>query len=433
LSSPTPATFTTSGVEIFFQSARAGLNAELSSRLTSFIDGTEHSLDVAIYDLRHPAILEALARQPRRGVRLRLAYDGGSERTGGLGADPKPGGTEEALAAAGLLPYATAVHEKGRHLMHDKFLVRDGKTVWMGSANFTLGGLELQDNNCLTLASTRLAASYVSTLEELIQPEHQHAHESGTVPTVEVGTTPMRPYFEPADGDGIGHAIASALQGARRIRIAAFLLSDPGILAALLPFASDPHVDIAGVYDPNGMDDVLRYSHQDPHSFWFLHDPRFVAAPSHGYSAGHEQDFMHNKVFVIDDRLVFTGSYNFSANARENDEAVLAMDSTDIAGAYTHYIDTLIATYKANKVGHSSSHASEESLVSHESSVRASHPVGRTSRGERSRDKVATPGQQASVSRTPQLDRAISVVIALLVVVLIIAILLAVLALRSGS
>ncbi len=279
MSSSTPATFTTSGVEILFQSARAGLDAELTSRLTSFIDGTEHSLDVAIYDLRHPAILEALARQPRRGVRLRLAYDGGSERTGGLGADPKPGGTEEALAAAGLLPYATAVHEKGRHLMHDKFVVRDGKTVWMGSANFTIGGLELQDNNCLTLTSTRLAASYVSILEELIQPEHRHTHESGTPPAVEVGSIPVRPYFEPADGDGIGLAIASALKGARRIRIAAFLLSDPGILAALLPFASDPHADIAGVYDPHGMQDVLRYSHQDPHSFWFLHDHSFCRCP----------------------------------------------------------------------------------------------------------------------------------------------------------
>jgi phosphatidylserine/phosphatidylglycerophosphate/cardiolipin synthase-like enzyme len=429
LSSSTPATFTTSGVEILFQSARAGLNAELASRLVNFIDATEHSLDVAIYDLRHPAILEALARQPRRGVRLRLAYDGGSERTGGLGEDPKPGGTEEALAAAGLLPYATAVHEKGRHLMHDKFVVRDGKTVWMGSANFTIGGLELQDNNCITLASTRLAASYVSILEELLQPEHRHTHEPSTGPSVEVGSISVQPYFEPADGDGIGRAIASALQGARRIRIAAFLLSDPGILAALLPFASDPHFDIAGVYDPNGMEDVLRYSHQDPHSFWFLHDPRFVAAPSHGYSAGHEQDFMHNKVFVIDDRMVFTGSYNFSSNARENDEAVLAMDSAAIAGAYSHYIDTLIGTYKANKGGQRSSHETHET---HESGRRASSSVGRTSQTESAGDKLATSAQ-AAATRTPQLDRAISVVIALLVVVLIIAIILAVLALRASS
>jgi phosphatidylserine/phosphatidylglycerophosphate/cardiolipin synthase-like enzyme len=311
--------------------------------------------------------------------------------------------------------------------MHDKFVVRDGKAVWMGSANFTVGGLELQDNNCLTLTSTQLASSYIGVLEELIQPEHRHTHEPGTPPTIEVGSVPLQPYFEPANGEGIGRAIASALQGARRIRIAAFLLSDPEILAALLPFAKDPHVDIAGVYDPNGMEDVLRYSHQDPHSFWFMHDPRFVAAPSHGYSAGHEQDFMHNKVFVIDDHLVFTGSYNFSANARENDEAVLAMDSTAIAGAYSRYIDTLVATYKTDRVGAASSHTALES------SGRGPRAVGRASRAESSRGTAATPARQAARSSTPQLDRAISVVIALLVVVLIIAIILAVLALRTNS
>ncbi len=140
---------------------------------------------------------------------------------------------------------------------------------------------------------------------------------------------------------------------------------------------------------------------------------------------------MHNKVFVIDDRLVFTGSYNFSENARDNDEAVLAMDSATIAGAYSHYVDTLIATYKADKVKPASSHESHES---HESSGRASHPVGRASRAESAGANVATPGQQEdAASRTPQLDRAISVVIALLVVVLIIAIILAVLALRASS
>jgi phosphatidylserine/phosphatidylglycerophosphate/cardiolipin synthase-like enzyme len=417
LQSPNITTFTSPGVEILFQSARSGLDAGLTKRLIDFIDGTEHSLDVAIYDLRHPAILEALARQTKRGVRLRLAYDGGKERAGGLSGDPKPAGTEEALAAAGLLPYATAVHEAGRHLMHDKFVVRDGKAVWVGSANFTIGGLEQQDNNCLILTSNQLATCYTTVLEELLQAHHAHTHESATPPTIEVGNTPLIPFFEPASGDGVGRAITAALRGARRVRIAAFLLSDAEILKALLPFAGDPHADIRGVYDPNGMKDVLRYTHQDPQLFWFLNDPRFCAAPSHGFVAGHEQDFMHNKVFVIEDQVVFTGSYNFSENARENDETVLALNSTAIAAAYTSYIERLYTIYKADAVPAPAAIVRERSA--------AAPSTGKAA------GRVAAV-RETSRSRASGLDRAISFIVILLVIVLLVAVLLAILVLHSG-
>jgi hypothetical protein len=150
---------------------------------------------------------------------------------------------------------------------------------------------------------------------------------------------------------------------ARRIRILAFLIGDPGILEALAPFASNHSFDIRGIYDPHGMQDVTRSTqhggHEDhagrtgksPHaalsdgSLWFLHDPRFIAAPTHGFAPGREQDFMHNKVIVIDDRLVFTGSYNFSENAEANDETLLAIESPALAAAYTAYFDTLAETY----------------------------------------------------------------------------------------
>ena len=179
LSPTSPTTYAGHGVEILFQSSRAGFDAGLTKHLVDFIDGTQTALDVAIYDLRHPAILSALAGVAKRNVRLRLAYDGGEARAGGLGGDPKPSGTKEALAAAGLLPYATAVHEQGRHLMHDKFLVRDGKSVWVGSANFTVGGLELQDNTCFIINSEPLAACYEQVAQELLQSHHQHYAPAG--------------------------------------------------------------------------------------------------------------------------------------------------------------------------------------------------------------------------------------------------------------
>jgi phosphatidylserine/phosphatidylglycerophosphate/cardiolipin synthase-like enzyme len=339
------------GLHGYFHSQRAGLDGRLAARLVDFLDGTKDSLDCAIYDLRHPDILAALARLVARNVRVRIAFDAGGEHAGGMSADPKPSGTQQALADSGLLSHATPVQEHGRHLMHLKLAIRDGQAVWVGSANFTRGGLELQDNTCLEIASADLTAAFNATFEGLLGPSHRHAlvkAGAAGVPVVPVGGATIQPLFAPAAGEGIEDAIVAALRSARRIRVMAFLLSDPGILDALEPVAADPRFDIRGVYDPHGMQDVLRYSRQDGAHFWFLDDPRFVAAPSHAFSPGREQDFMHNKTLIVDDRLVFTGSYNFSENAEANDEVVLAIESGAVAAAYTDYFDALFSTYSVS-------------------------------------------------------------------------------------
>jgi phosphatidylserine/phosphatidylglycerophosphate/cardiolipin synthase-like enzyme len=98
------------------------------------------------------------------------------------------------------------------------------------------------------------------------------------------------------------------------------LISDPGILQALAQLKAS---DISGVYDPNGMQDAMRGTHKDPALFCFTEDNRFVAALSHAFNPDKEQDFMHNKVMILDDRYVITGSYNFSENAELNDENIL--------------------------------------------------------------------------------------------------------------
>jgi phosphatidylserine/phosphatidylglycerophosphate/cardiolipin synthase-like enzyme len=344
------------GVTAYFQSQRAGLDAQLVSRLVAFLEKARESLDCAIYDLRHPQVLAALKRAVARGVRLRIAYDASKERDGGLSGDPKASGTQGALAAAGLLPYATPVHERGRHLMHDKFVLRDEHDVWVGSANFTVGGLELQDNTCLTIASPDLVGRFATTFADLLAPHHRHdRYESQAALTasesrIAVGSITITTLFAPAAGEAIeqqlAQALTEAIQRRKRIRLLTFLLSDPGLLQALAPLANQPDFDIRGVYDPNGMQDVLRYTRLDRSLFWFLEDPRFVAAPSHAFSARREQDFMHNKTLILGDDLVFMGSYNFSENAEANDEVSLKIASAPLTAAYSAYCDTLFAAYE---------------------------------------------------------------------------------------
>jgi phosphatidylserine/phosphatidylglycerophosphate/cardiolipin synthase-like enzyme len=49
---------------------------------------------------------------------------------------------------------------------------------------------------------------------------------------------------------------------------------------------------------------------------------------------------MHHKVIIIDKRIVVTGSYNFSSNARtRNDENTLILHSSEIAEIYVEEFD----------------------------------------------------------------------------------------------
>src|SRR5262249_26161849 len=139
-------TFSASGLKFFFHSKRANIDGKLVSQLVKFIQGAKHSLDVAIYDMRNPDVLKALKGMSKK-VQLHVLYDAGKAGGSSTTVDPKVSTTAQAIKAAGLNAFAQPVKEKSGHLMHDKFIVRDGVSVWSGSGNFTNGGLLLQDNN----------------------------------------------------------------------------------------------------------------------------------------------------------------------------------------------------------------------------------------------------------------------------------------------
>lgn len=346
--------FTSKNLTIYFQSTRANVDNKAAQHLVQFIQSAKQTLDVAIYDLKEPTVLAALKAASSK-VRLRIRYDGGTGSKIGATSktvDPKsPSGP--AIKAATLSAFAEPIHDTGRHLMHNKFIVRDGSAVWTGSGNFTNGGLHLQDNNFMTVDSASLAAAYARAFEALTQKAHGKAHKTGAPgkPTaITVGSVKISVSFSTqfAEAEGIETTVVNALTGAKKVRLIAMLVSDQGILTALHALKSK---DIKGVVDPHEMKQVMKppkgKSKLDPSLFWFANgDPRFVAAPSHAFSQNDQNDFMHNKVLIVDDKIVIAGSYNFSENAELNDENMLVIESPLVAAAYTTYFDALFAQYK---------------------------------------------------------------------------------------
>lgn len=306
-------------------------------------------MDVAIYDLRSQEVLQALKGISTK-VALQILYDAGKAGGTSTTVDPKHPTTAQAIRAAGLDAFAQPVKEKSGHLMHDKFIVRDGASVWTGSGNFTEGGLHLQDNNFLTIDSPVIASAYSKTFGELASPGHAASHARGvtTPPTkVKIGAVSITVFFSTQVGatEGIEAEVQARLKSAKKIRVIAMLISDHGILASLLALKNK---DIEGVLDPHEMKVVMKNKMGDP-EFWFADgDPRFVAAPSHAFNKNREADFMHNKVMIVDDKVVIAGSYNFSENAEANDENLLVIEPTAVARAYDSYFTALFAEYQKN-------------------------------------------------------------------------------------
>ena len=345
---PSASTFTATGLNFYFQSARAKIDGKAVSQLVKFIQGAKHSLDVAIYDMKNADVLKALKGMSTK-VQLQILYDAGKAGGSSTTVDPKVSTTAQAIKAAGLQAFAHPVKEKGGHLMHDKFIVRDGASVWSGSGNFTNGGLLLQDNHFFAMDSPAVAAAYSKTFGDLGSPGHSVSHTTSVTSSplkVKIGNISVTVLFSTQLGatEGIETEVQNRLKGAKKIRVIAMLVSDPGILASLLALKKK---DIKGVLDPHEMKNVMKNKTADP-NFWFANgDPRFVAANSHAFNGtGDKNDFMHNKVLIIDDRTVVTGSYNFSENAERNDENLLILQSPQVAKAYTAYFDALFARYK---------------------------------------------------------------------------------------
>ena len=140
---------------------------DIAARLASFLEAARQSLDVAIYDFAlQPAtaapIADAFRHAIGRGVRVRLAYnadDGGREPV------PPPPRTDHSFIAALGVPLEAIPGVPD--LMHQKFVVRDGESVWTGSMNWTDDSWTREENVIVVAESRSLASAYERDFEEI--------------------------------------------------------------------------------------------------------------------------------------------------------------------------------------------------------------------------------------------------------------------------
>ena len=278
------------------------------------INAAKTSIHIASYEFDLTPVAEALIAAHKRGVDVRWVTDDEA----GLGADSDPGrGQFAMLQKAGI---EVRSDDRGA-LMHDKFWIFDGESLWTGSTNITISGIFKQDNNVIVVHSPEVAAMYEREFQEMWAGQFGPRSPS-TVDqqSTTVNGTPTQVLF--ASEDGVMDKIIARIQAAQsNIRFLNFSFFHAGLADAMVA-RSQAGVDVAGVIEKVGSDSqgaqmvTLLCAH--------------VPVRQDGNPA-----FMHNKVIIIDSRIVITGSLNFSVSADEsNDENMIILDNADIAKLY---------------------------------------------------------------------------------------------------
>jgi phosphatidylserine/phosphatidylglycerophosphate/cardiolipin synthase-like enzyme len=292
----------------------------IEGRLIDKINAAQTSIHIASFEFDLTPVAEALIAAKQRGVDVRWVTDDES----GLGADEDPGrGQFAMLQKAGI----EVRSDKRSALMHNKFWIFDGKILWTGSTNITVSGIFKQNNNTIVIHSPELSTMYEREFQEMWDGKFGPKSPSQlNDQTMVLNGSQIAVVFTSED-PALEQAIIPIVNSAKKsIRFLAFSFTDYPLADAMSQRAK-AGVDVAGVFEKVG-------SEADASELKTLMCRR-VPVRQDGNPA-----FLHDKVIVVDERIVITGSLNFSTNAEEsNDENVIIIDNADIARLYIQEFD----------------------------------------------------------------------------------------------
>ena len=311
---------------------------------------------MAIYDLRLDAtpsqtLLASFQAALKRGVTVRLVFN--QDHALGIPVPPPPEidwDFVDRLRSAGVqIKPVPGVPD----LMHHKFVVRDGASVFTGSTNWTNDSWNREENVMVTIESAEVAAAYTADFEGLWNDPVVAVSGRVSTPWLTLADgTRVRPYFCPGRSLKLVHAMSRSIASAeKRIRVCSPVITSGPILGTLAEACEHNRVDIGGVYDATQMDEVQRQWGAESTAAWKIaafhtvtSSAHFGAKRSTPYAKGSVHDFMHAKMLVADG-YVYIGSFNLSHSGESNAENVIQVESDAVADECAAYIDTVAARY----------------------------------------------------------------------------------------
>lgn len=263
-------------------------------------------VDVAAFDLDAPPIVEALITLEQRQVVVRVVTD----------TDNADQSAIRRLRRSGI----SVVEDDRSGLMHNKFIVIDGRIVWMGAMNLTTNDVYCNNNNIVRLESAALAANYTAEMAEMYDDGLFGTTSPDNTPDEQltIDGTAVENYF--SSEKDVALVIANAVARAQdEILFMAFSFTESRIGDAMLDRVA-AGVSVQGVFETTGGNTEYSYYPTMNEQTRANLDVRLD---------GNSRN-MHHKVIVIDRETVIFGSFNFSdsANSRNDENLLIVHDAT---------------------------------------------------------------------------------------------------------
>jgi len=295
------------------------MQGTVATELINHINNAQETIHIASFEFNLTPVAEALIAAQERGVDVRWVTD--DEH--GIEADEEDDhGQFAMLKDAGI----EIIDDARGALMHNKFWVFDGQTVWTGSTNITQNGIFRNNNNVIVIESPEVAAMFTREFNEMWDGEFGPRSTStlGEQSAIIQGT-PVEILFS-AEDEVMDELVPLIDQARDNIKFMAFSFTHDDLGNAMRAKAADG-VDVSGIFETRGSE--TEYSEM----------PKMYCADLAIRQDGNPGTF-HHKTIIIDDRIVITGSLNFSDNANDsNDENVIIINNADIAQQYLQEYD----------------------------------------------------------------------------------------------
>jgi phosphatidylserine/phosphatidylglycerophosphate/cardiolipin synthase-like enzyme len=150
------------GLRVFY-----GPKDNLQQVDTDLISRARETIDMAAFVLTNGAITDALAAAAKRGVQVRLYLDPDQP--------PQAGRAGERLAALARTPNVSVRVKRGEPIMHLKAYQVDRRVLRTGSANFSISGLQRQENDIIVIESQDAVARFLRDFDGLwARPDNVH-------------------------------------------------------------------------------------------------------------------------------------------------------------------------------------------------------------------------------------------------------------------
>jgi hypothetical protein len=304
--------------EIYFGPAAGGQAGGIDEGIDRFLRDTREQLVGALHELDVHWVTEKFCALAKSGIRIHLALEARylEESPNSIYA--------RRLKEAGVSVYPV---QMPGGLMHQKFLISDRKRILTGSANFTLNCFYRNFNDLVRLEHPGLADVYRDAFYRLIDPWVRRRPSGFPRRFPLDGGGAVSAWFSPGDpppSEAIIRELGEATQG---VDFLIFAFSSSGISAAMSQ-ALSRKVRVRGIFDDSFESELVWKNWKALPFQWLWRQGADVKFD------GREAK-VHHKCLVVDDRAVFTGSFNFSTGADlRNAENLLFLEHPAAAAIY---------------------------------------------------------------------------------------------------